>query len=120
VRVFINNAGDLRHGRAHLASTDFPKWLALKTHFFSSPKYQGAFLVRTKRLDRSGPVAVGASPTEATSLQVPSGPAANGLAGWREFPYSTFVKSPGCYAWQVDGVSFSEVIVVRMLAKFNA
>jgi hypothetical protein len=51
---------------------------------------------------------------------VPSGPAANGLAGWREFPYSTFVKSPGCYAWQVEGATFSEVIVVRMLAKFNA
>jgi hypothetical protein len=97
----------------------FPKWLAFKTHFFSSPGYQGAFLVRAKRLDRGGSIALGARPTEATSLLVPSGPAANGLAGWREFPYSTFVKSPGCYAWQVDGLTFSEVIVVRMLAKFN-
>jgi hypothetical protein len=120
VRVFVNNAGDLRHGRAHLASTDFPEWLALKTHFFSSPGYQGPFLVRTKRLDRAGPIALGGRPTKAAPLLVPSGPAANGVAGWREFPYSTFVKSPGCYAWQVDGLTFSEIIVVRMLAKFNA
>jgi hypothetical protein len=119
VRVFINNAGDLRQGRAHLASTRFPNWLALKTHFFSSPDYQEAFLVRTKRLDRGGPIALGARPTDATSVLVPSGPAANGQEGWREFPYSTFVKSPGCYAWQVDGLTFSEIIVVRMLGKFN-
>jgi hypothetical protein len=99
VRVFVNNAGDLRHGRAHLASTDFPEWLALKTHFFSSPGYQGPFLVRTKSLDRAGPIALGGRPTEAAPLLVPSGPAANGVAGWREFPYSTFVKSPGRYAW---------------------
>jgi hypothetical protein len=119
VRVFVNNAGDLGRGRAHLASTDFPKWLALKTHFFSSPGYQGPFLVRAKRLDRDGAMVIGAKPKEAAPLLVPSGPAANGLGGWREFPYFTFVRSPGCYAWQVDGLSFSEVIVVRMLARFD-
>ncbi len=107
VRVFINNAGDLRHGSAYLGSTDFPEWLALKTHFFTPPGYHGAFLVRAKRLDHAGPIALGPTPAEAAPLFVPSGPAANELAGWREFPYSTFVKSPGCYAWQVDGLTFS-------------
>ena len=120
VRVFVNNAGDLHRGRAHLASTDFGTWLALKTHFFSSPGYQGPVLVRTKRLDRDGPIILGGRPTEAAPLLVPGGPAANGLEGWREFPYSTFVKAPGCYAWQVDGRTFSEIIVVRMLPKLQA
>ncbi len=120
MRVFINNAGDLRHGSAHLGSTDFPKWQALKTHFFTSPAYQGPVLIRAQRLDRSGPIALGPTPTEAAPLLVPSGPAANELAGWREFPYSTFVKAPGCYAWQVDGRMFSEIIVVRMLPKLRA
>jgi hypothetical protein len=120
VRVFINNAGDLRHGSAHLASTEFPEWQALKTHFFTSPAYQGPFLVRAKRLDDPGPIALGATPAQAAPLVVPSGPAANGMAGWREFPYSTFVKAPGCYAWQVDGRTFSEIIVVRMLPKLQA
>jgi hypothetical protein len=118
--VFINNAGDLRHGSAHLASTQFPEWQALKTHFFTSPAYRGPFLVRAKRLDDPGPIALGATPAQATPLVVPSGLAANGMAGWREFPYSTFVKAPGCYAWQVDGRTFSEVIVVQMLPKLQA
>jgi hypothetical protein len=119
VRVFINNPGDLRHGMAHLGSTEFPGWLALKTHFFSVPAYQGPFLVRAKSLDRSGPIALGATPTQAGPLLMPPGPAANGAAGWREFPYSTFVKAPGCYAWQVDGLTFSKTIVVRMLPKLD-
>lgn len=119
VRVFINNAGDLRHGTAHLASTGFPGWLALKTHFFSVPAYRGPFLIRAKSLDQSGPIALGATPRQAARLFVPSGPSANGLAGWREFPKSTFVKAPGCYAWQVDGLTFSEIIVVRVLPKLH-
>jgi len=118
--VFINNAGNLREGRAHLASTNFPGWLALKTHFFSRPGYRGPFLVRAKRLDQSGPIALGATPTQGSTLFVPFGSATNGLEGWREFPKSTFVKSPGCYAWQVDGLTFSELIVVRTLPKFQA
>jgi hypothetical protein len=119
VRVFINNPGDLRHGMARLGSTGVPGWLALKTHFFSVPAYHGPFLVRAKRLDRSGPITLGARPTQTAPLLVPSGPAANGLAGWREFPYSTFVKAPGCYAWQVDGLTFSKTIIVRMLPKLE-
>ncbi len=120
VRVFINNAGDLRRGRAHLASTNVPGWLALKTHFFTPPAYQGPFLVRAMGLDHAGPIALGATPLQAAPLFIPSGPAANGLAGWREFPYSTFVRSPGCYAWQMDGPTFSDIVVVQMLAKFKA
>jgi hypothetical protein len=119
VRVFIDNAGDLRHGMAHLASSRFPRWLALKTHFFSAPAYQGPFLVRAESLDRSRPMALGATPRQPARLFVPSGPAANGLAGWREFPESTFFKAPGCYGWQVDGQTFSEIIVVRTLPKFQ-
>jgi hypothetical protein len=116
VRVAINNAGDPRHG-FHPGA--FRGWLALKTHFFSLPSYQGPFLVRAKRLDRPGPVRLGATPTEAAPLVVPPGANA-GAAGWREFPSFTFVKAPGCYAWQVDGLKFSDIIVVRMLPKFHA
>jgi len=33
----------------------------------------------------------------------------------RVIPYFTFVKAPGCYGWQVDGLGFSELIVARLL-----
>lgn len=35
-------------------------------------------------------------------------------AGWRMWPSVTFVATPGCYAWQVDGVGFTEVITFQI------
>jgi hypothetical protein len=31
--------------------------------------------------------------------------------GWREWPSYIYVPAPGCFGYQVDGTSFSEVIV---------
>lgn len=39
--------------------------------------------------------------------------------GYRTVPGSTWVKSPGCYAWQVDGRGFSEVIVVDAVGVYR-
>jgi hypothetical protein len=36
-------------------------------------------------------------------------------SGWRMWPSGTYVASPGCYAWQVDGVGFSELITFHSL-----
>jgi hypothetical protein len=44
----------------------------------------------------------------------PPGPGTPGF--YRTVPGSTWVKAPGCYAWQVDGRGFSEVIVAKLLA----
>ncbi|MGH3305584.1 MAG: hypothetical protein ACRDOK_28745 [Streptosporangiaceae bacterium] len=46
-------------------------------------------------------------------MVVPPGPIENGIDGWRDAPGDTWIKAPGCYAWQVDGLRFSEVIVFR-------
>jgi hypothetical protein len=35
-------------------------------------------------------------------------------APWRYWPSYTYVGSPGCYAWQIDGVSFTELIAVAV------
>ena len=37
--------------------------------------------------------------------------------GWREAPGGLWVTTPGCYAWQVDGLTFSEVIMVQAVAQ---
>jgi hypothetical protein len=114
VGVAMDNAGDLRHGKVNLAHGP-SGWDNLKTHFFSIPAYQGPFLVRAQRLDRPGPIRLGGGPSQTAPLVVPRGPTPNGTHGWREIPYLTFVKAPGCYGWQVDGLTFSEVIVARLL-----
>jgi hypothetical protein len=119
VGVAIDNAGDLRHGKVNLAQGP-SGWENLKTHFFSVPAYQGPFLVRAKRLERPGPVRLGATPARTAPLVVPRGRTPNGTNGWREIHYFTFVKAPGCYGWQVDGLTFSEVIVARLLPPLHS
>ena len=115
VRVVIANAGDLRRGVADLSPSSSPPWLALKTLWFSVPAYQGPYIIRAKRLGHAGPVALGEGPTVAP-LVVPPGPTLNGTGGWREAPGGLWVKTSGCYAWQVDGLTFSEIIIVHALA----
>ena len=111
VRVVIASVGDLRHGVADLSPSSSPPWLALKTLWFSEPVYQGPFIIRSKRLGRPDAVALGEAPTVAP-LVVPPGPTLNGTSGWREAPGGLWVRTAGCYAWQVDGLNFSEMIVV--------
>src|SRR5450631_178969 len=107
------SASDARRGSADLITpTSVPPWLAVKTLWFSDPTYQGPFIIRATRLDGPGVIAMGEGPTLAT-LVVPPGPTLNGGHGWRTAPGGTWVMAPGCYAWQVDGLTFSDVIVIR-------
>ena len=115
VRPLIASAGDLRHGIADLDPADTPGWREFKTLWFSVPAYQGPFVIRAKRLDGPGPILLGGSgglPTTPAPIVVPPGPTLNGGGGWRTAPSGTWAKRPGCYAWQVDGLTFSEMIVV--------
>jgi hypothetical protein len=110
VRVLV---GGTRRGTADLINpSSAPPWLALKTLWFSLPAYQGPFVIRARRLGRPGPVALGEGPV-AAPLVVPPGPTLNSGLGYRTVPGGLFVKTPGCYAWQVDGLTFSEIIVIR-------
>lgn len=128
VRISIGNAGDFARGDVVLGTTSTPRWHALETIWFAEPGYNGPFLIRAARLGRRGPIEVEPSSTGQSpgsgSLFVPAGPTLNSYPqpgagvyrGYRTVPGSTWVKSPGCYAWQVDGRGFSDVIVVRLLA----
>jgi len=88
-------------------------WFTFKTLWFSVPSYDGPWTVRGNRIDGEGHVIFGEQPTVA-ALVVPPGPTTNEAAdGYRQAPGGTYVQRPGCYAWQVDGTSFSYVIVFR-------
>jgi hypothetical protein len=110
VRVLIANAGQPRPG-FHPAS--FDGWLALKTHFVSTPAYRGPFLIRARPIGKVGHIRIGSTPAEFGPLLVPAG------SGWREQPYFTFVTSPGCYGWQLDGTTFSYDVIVHVLTKYK-
>jgi len=117
VRVLIANPGHLRQGTADLfRHTSAPPWLALKTLWYSMPAYQGPFVIRAKRLNGPGPVAMGEGPVIAP-LVVPPGPTLNSGDGYRQAPGGLWVRAAGCYAWQVDGLTFSEIIVVHAVLR---
>jgi hypothetical protein len=105
VRVLINST-------TLIDPTSEPPWLGLKTTWFSPPAYRGPFVVRAERLGVAGPAHLLDGST-AAPLVVPPGPTINGGGGWREAPGGFWVRSPGCYAFQVDGLTFSYDIVVR-------
>jgi hypothetical protein len=84
----------------------------METLWFAMPSYGGPFVVRGEPLGGSGSIDVDGSSTDPSPLVVPPGPTLNTQDGIRVAPVATYVTSPGCYGWQVDGLSFSYVIVV--------
>jgi len=86
VRPDIGKGGDLTPGRIDLGSEPAPR-----------PKRGGS---------RFSPVAVGAAP----------GDTINTGDGYRTDPRTTWISAPGCYAFQVDGLGFSELIVFQARA----
>jgi hypothetical protein len=45
----------------------------------------------------------------------PPGPDANTNGPFRTPPGSIWIQQPGCYGFQIDGLSFSETIVIDAL-----
>ena len=89
-----------------------------------APTYHGFVLVRGGQID--GPHTLGFNggvdqpgsavvppPIPALRLVAPEPEAAGQWANW---PSQTRLQAPGCYAYQVDGSSFSAVIVFQAVA----
>jgi hypothetical protein len=125
-------AGRTRHNRG--------TWVVCALHdLVRLPRYDGPFVIRGERLGARGPIRVqsgaGGQAPRSGPLIVPAGPTLNTYyTSWRPeherdrvtgrlltaytgyVPVGTWVRSPGCYGWQVDGRGFSEDIVIKMLA----
>jgi hypothetical protein len=116
IRAILATSGDVRIGDADLDMNGVPGWRMIKTLWIVQPSYQGPVVIRVERLDGSTPVVLGGSgalPSAAAPIVIPPGPTINNDNGWRPAPSGTWARSAGCYAWQVDGLTFSDVIVVR-------
>jgi hypothetical protein len=89
-------------------------WYSLKTLWFARPGYGGPVFIRGRQLDGAHVTVFGEAPTIVDPL-LRAGATTNGRNGFREWPGATFLRAPGCYAWQVDGLGFSDVIVFEAL-----
>lgn len=130
VRADIANRVDVRYGRIVLGTTTVRGWYGIKTIWYSLPSYDGPWSVRAVRLSGGGRIDLGngpegqpatadvreASPFSPTALVIPPGDTVNTGAGYRTDPRTTWITAPGCYAWLVDGLNFSELIVFQALA----
>jgi hypothetical protein len=91
------------------ASQSSPGWYDAKTLWFSAARYRGPVLIRGRKLD--GPGLLGFGSGEPRLVDPQFAPAAGNVI--RQWPGATWITAPGCYAWQIDGVNFSTVVVFR-------
>jgi hypothetical protein len=90
-------------------------WRGGRVTWSSAPSYTGPVLIRGRQVGGTGGVGFGEGRVPYDELQLlaqgMSAPRAPG--GGREWLSFVRVRSPGCYAYQVDGTSFSTVVVFR-------
>jgi len=108
------SGGDLVHGVLPFRRIAGTRWWAVKTLWFSEPAYRGPVFIRGRQLDGSAKLVLGEGPSLIDPQLAPA-PTPNGANGWRQWPGGTYIRGFGCYAWQVDGTSFSRVIVFKAI-----
>jgi hypothetical protein len=102
------------------ANTEFAGsvWGGQKVLWFVAPGYRGPVLIRGGRLDARDTLRFERGKIPPAELRIPSGASLNGNPGvddrgQRYRPSYTRLRAPGCYAYQIDGTTFSRVIVFR-------
>jgi hypothetical protein len=88
------------------------QWSGQKVLWIARPSYRGRVLIRGRQLDGIHNVRFGSGldPSREMRLRSVGG---SSPGGWQNRPSYTRLRAPGCYAWQVDGTTFSRVIVFQ-------
>jgi hypothetical protein len=99
-----------------------------KVAWTADPKYTGPIRIRGGQIDGNGQLLLGGpdnhwsgapvKTVEGTDLYpeldfLESHTISNPPSAWRVWPSATYITTPGCYAWQVDGVGFTEIISIQ-------
>jgi hypothetical protein len=91
-------------------------WRGFKTRWVIYPSYPGPVLIRGRELGGPTRVGFGLESTPWPELQLwPRGPEEAADAPRDFLGHATRVPRPGCYAWQIDGEHFTEVIVFQAI-----
>jgi hypothetical protein len=92
-------------------------WFGSKVFWFVLPSYRGPALIRGRRLD--GPQKMGFNGRRVPEPELRI--ARNETVSWpgqprgsRGVPSGVRVLTPGCYGVQIDGTSFSRIVVIRV------
>lgn len=101
-----------RTGESNFAGS---QWGGQKVLWAAAPGYRGPVLIRGRQLDGPHAAGFGADRVPVAEMQLLSAGAFSPgePPGWREWPSFTRLRAGGCYAFQIDGTTFSTVIVLR-------
>jgi hypothetical protein len=88
-------------------------WFYRKVLWIGRPGFKGATLVRGRQLDGPGELRFGDGPNPSTELPLNIDNRRASTSGWTDWPSETRLKSPGCYAFQVDTPSATQVITFK-------
>ncbi len=94
-------------------------WRGQKTPWAVERRYEGPLLVRAQRIDKKGSVRFARAYGERLKeLFWPAGVDQGDPpdARFRLLSSESLFRAAGCYAYQVDGLTFSRIIVVRVSA----
>lgn len=92
-------------------------WNGARVTWVAAPSYTGPVLIRGGELGGAGSVGFGEGhvPVDELQLLTAATSSPGEPSGAREWPSFTRVRTPGCYAYQVDGTNFSDVIVFSVV-----
>ncbi len=117
--MVLGDRGDPARGVSVLGQPGQPGWLAAENVLLIGKGYQGPLSVRGVRLDGPGEASFGIAETT-TFIEPPAPGDANDHDGYRTPPATIWVRTPGCYAFQINGERFTETIVISMTAPANS
>jgi hypothetical protein len=91
-------------------------WFGEKVFWYVQPSYQGPVLIRGRRLDGTQLVRFNGAKFPPAELRIDAGETVSWQgqpASSRGVPSGVRVVAPGCYGFQIDGTSFSRIVVFR-------
>jgi len=109
--VGLGTDGILHYEDAHHFGDGRSDWGGEKVGWLFGPTYTGKALIRGHQLDGPRELRFGTSEALPSPELVLTGGSVS--SGWYGVPSYTRLQSPGCYAYQVDGLSFSYVIIFQ-------
>lgn len=91
-------------------------WSADKTPLIWKKRFRSSFLIRGGRIDGEGELGFSgpAGRRPFAAMQFAAGRAGLEVSGLRGWPIIVWMTTPGCYAFQIDGKTFSRVVVFRV------
>jgi hypothetical protein len=92
-------------------------WYGSKVFWYARPRYRGPALIRGRRLDGQAALGFNGQAFPRRELHIRPGQTVSWtgqVAGSRGVPSEIRVLQPGCYGVQIDGTTFSRVVVFHV------